>query len=117
MQDLLVQVEHAIAALENEKILEQNTVRKIPEQAVTYGEFVKQAVQRGRQLAKDRDVAEAAVRAARDKLTELFEEQKRYEIAEADRLAAAEREERRRETAELDEMGGVSHARKKKDNL
>jgi hypothetical protein len=70
-------------------------------------------VKEGRELEKQRQIGTAAVEAARLKLTELFEEQKRYEIAEAARLEAEKKEERRRETIELDEVGGVTYTRKK----
>ncbi len=113
LQDNLDRVETAIRNLEAEKIREQQAAKKKPEEAVTYGAFVKRALKRGQQLERDRQVAEAAVLAARDKLAELFEEQKRYEIAAANRDAAERKEGARRERIELDEIGGVTHERKK----
>jgi hypothetical protein len=113
LQEQLEQVVQAIAELEVRKAREQVATQKSPEAAVTYGQFLKQAVKQGRALERDRQIALAAVEAARDKLTELFEEQKRYEIAEAARIKVEEREELRRETAELDEIGGVTHERNK----
>jgi len=112
-QDGLDRVVQAIAQLESEKIREQAATKEHPENAVTYGEFLKRAIKRGRELVKERQISEAAVNAAHEKLTELFEEQKRFEIAEAARLKAEEREERRIETAELDEIGGITHERRK----
>jgi hypothetical protein len=112
-QEKLDLVERAIAGLENEKRHEKEVAGKNTEQAVTYGAFLKEAVKRERALFKERQIAVAAVNAARETLIELFEEQKRYEIAEAARLEAEEREELRRDTAELDEIGGVTHERRK----
>jgi flagellar export protein FliJ len=112
-QDTLNLIDRAIAQLEEQKKREQAAVTKDPAHAHTYGEFLKQAIRRARALAKERKIAEATVEAAREKLSELFEEQKRYEIAEAERIKTEEREELRRETAELDEIGGVTHERNK----
>jgi len=112
-QEKLDLIERAIAGLEDEKIREQEAAGKDPEHAVTYGAFLKEAIRRGRALDRERQIAVAAVAAARDALIELFEEQKRYEIAEAARIVAEEKEELRRETAELDEIGGITHERQK----
>ena len=113
LQDVLDQVNKAISDLEAQKIREQQAAKKNPEEAVTYGAFVKRALKRGQQLGRDRQAAEAAVLAARDKLAELFEEQKRYEIAASNRDAAQRKEIAQRERIELDEIGGVSHERRK----
>jgi hypothetical protein len=114
MQEQLERIVSAIAQLEIEKAREQVWAQKNPESSVTYGEFLKRAVQRGRTLERDRLVAEASVEAARAKLSELFEEQKRYELAEAGRVAAEAADERKRETLELDEIGSVTHERNKR---
>jgi flagellar protein FliJ len=112
LQEKLDHVDMAILTLESQKMHEQAVAKKSPENAVTYGAFLKQAIKRGRSLAHEREIAAAAVEAARAKLTDLFEEQKRYEIAEAARVGAELREEMRRETVELDEIGGVTHERR-----
>ena len=75
---------------------------------------LKAAVNQGRELEKQRMVMIEAIEIPRKKLTELFEEQKRYEIAEASRVAVGQKEERRKETMELDEIGGVTYTRKQK---
>ncbi|MGE3624132.1 MAG: flagellar FliJ family protein [Bdellovibrionales bacterium] len=112
-QDRLEAVAAAIAKLENDRLAEQAAARKDPANAITYGAFVKETIRRREALDKDRQIAEAAVAAARDALAAVFEEQKRYEIAEATRLAAEEKAQDRLETAELDEIGGVTHERRK----
>jgi hypothetical protein len=56
-----------------------------------------------------------AVKIAQDKLAELFEEQKRYEIAEEQRIEDEDKAARHRDTLALDEVGGVMHERKKAD--
>jgi flagellar biosynthesis chaperone FliJ len=113
LQNHLALIERAIRDLEVQKTQEQIAARKSGEHAITYGAFLKAAVQRGRELAKNRQAAEEAVRIALDKLAELFEEQKRYEIAEQRRVELERKEEQRRETIELDEVGGITHERRK----
>ena len=114
LQARLEEIEKSIAMLEIKKAREQGVAQENAEARATYGAFLKAAVREGRELEKQRQIAEAAVEAARQRLTELFEEQKRYEIAEAARIEAERKEERRKETMELDEVGGVTHARKRK---
>jgi flagellar biosynthesis chaperone FliJ len=113
LQAQLDEVERAIAELEIKKAREQVAAEQNPEARTTYGAFLKKAVIQGRELEKQRMVAVIAVELARDKLTELFEEQKRYEVAEAARVESEAREERRRERIQLDEFGGMTHERKK----
>jgi hypothetical protein len=113
LQARLDDIEKSVAELEIRKAREQVAAQESPESRVTYGAFLKSAVKQGRELEKERQVSVVAVEIARQKLTELFEDQKRYEIAEAARVAAEEQEERRRETKDLDEVGGMSHQRKK----
>ena len=114
LQARLEEIEKEIMELEIKKAREQIVAEQNAESRATYGAFVKAAVKKGRQLEKDRNVAAAAVDVARDRLTELFEEQKRYEIAHQARLDAEAAEERRRERIELDEIGGVTHQRNTK---
>ena len=113
VQDALTSIAQMIARLEEQKREEQAAAKKNPEDAITYGEFVKRSIKKGHELERQKQIAIAAVNAAHDKLTELFEEQKRFEIAEANRIEAEAREDRRYETAELDEIGGVVHERRK----
>ncbi|MFY9288570.1 MAG: flagellar FliJ family protein [Alphaproteobacteria bacterium] len=115
LQTRLEEIELQIQALEASKITEQRAAEEYIEARGTYGAFLKAAIEKGRLLENDRIAAEVAVEAARDVLTQLFEEQKRYETAEAARIAAEEKEERRRETIEMDEIGGITHERKKAD--
>lgn len=113
MQEQLDMIVNSIAELEIKKAREQVSAQENAEARLTLGNFLKVAVQQGRTLEKQRLIAIAAVEAARAKLAELFEEQKRYEIAMAARLEAQQHEERRRETILLDEVGSVSYMRNK----
>jgi flagellar export protein FliJ len=113
LQQMLEAIEHSIAALEIEKAREQVAAENNPEARTTYGAFLAVIAAKGRELEQARQVAAHAVDTARAKLSELFEEQKRYEIAEEARILAEEKEEQRRERISLDEIGGVTYERRK----
>lgn len=113
LQTRLDQVLSAIAGLERQKALEREVAKKDPAKAITYGAFLKTALARTRELEKERETAQAAVELAQTRLAELYEEQKRYEIAETNRIESERREENRRQTIELDEIGGITHQRRK----
>jgi flagellar biosynthesis chaperone FliJ len=115
LQGLLEEIERNIAKLEVKKAHEQVAAQESAEARATYGAFLKAVVTQGRDFEKQRAVMIEAIEIARQKLRELFEEQKRYEIAEVARLAAEQKEERRKETMELDEIGAVTFTRKKTD--
>ncbi len=93
---------------------EKTTMRDNPDLGMTYGAFVAWALERSRSLEKQRHAAIQAVEKARDQMAEVFEEQKRYELAEAARQEAERREEDKRERAFLDEVGTQSFIRKKR---
>ena len=114
LQDLLDQVDARIAELEIIKARELDAAQDMSTRA-SYGAFLKGAVERGRILEKERHIAGLAVKSAQDKLIELYEEQKRYETAEAQRLEEEAQELRRVERIELDEVGGVMLERQRGD--
>ena len=109
-------IQHKIAALEIEMAREQVAAQEHPEAQATYGAFLKAAIERARALEKDRQAGEHAIEIARDKLSRLFEEQKRYEIAEAARIEAELSAERRLERIDLDEIGSVTYVRKQENS-
>lgn len=113
LQERLAQIENDINELHRRQAIEQDTVQKNPATALTYGDFVRWAIERGRALEKQRLTAAAAVNVSRDKLAEVYAEQKRYELAAAAREAEKLREEQRQETAELDEVGNIAFMRRK----
>jgi flagellar biosynthesis chaperone FliJ len=113
LQDILEGIERGIAALEIEKAREQVAAENNPEARATYGAFLKRITARGHEMEKERRAVARAVDEAHARLSELFEEQKRYEIAEEHRIAEEGREERRLERIELDEIGGVTHERRR----
>lgn len=110
--DHLESIEEKIREVEDLKESEKEAGKDEITRA-SYGEFLKQMVLIGRALEQERQQAEAAVRMAQEKLAELFEEQKRYEIAEASRIEEEAKAERRLERLELDEIGGMRHERQR----
>ena len=112
LQDLLDQVDARIAELEIIKARELDAAQDMATRA-SYGAFLKAAVERGRILEKERHIAGLAVKSAQDKLIELYEDQKRYETAEAQRIEEEAQEERRIERIDLDEVGGIMHERRR----
>ena len=106
-------IQNRIAELEIEKTREMIAAQNNPDARATYGAFLKKVAAQGHELEQARKVAQAAVDIAHGKLTELFEEQKRYEIAEQARIDAEAAEERRQEKIELDEIGGQTHERRR----
>jgi hypothetical protein len=93
---------------------QKRLIHENPDMALTYGDYVKNALKKEEFLEKKRKTAEYAVNIARDKLAEVFEEQKRYEIAEAKRLEDEAKEEAHKEKLFMDEVGSVSFVRKKR---
>lgn len=114
LQDHLTAIENQIAELEITIVREQITAQENPESKLTYGAFIKASVQLGRELEKQRCVASDAVEVARNKLSDLFAEQKRYEVAEEARVEAERKAESRRDTLQMDEIGSINYTRKKK---
>lgn len=115
LQERYEAVQKEVAEHEIRMAREQLAAQKDPAMALTYGDFVKWAIEHARELEKQLITAAKAVDIAREQLTVLFEEQKRYEIAEANRLEEEKREEQRQETILLDEVGSVGFVRKKEE--
>jgi len=113
LQEQLAKIEADIERLKKEKEEQKKLVEKNPEWGLTYGSYIKKALAQMALYEKKRKTAEIAVNLSLDKLAELFEEQKRYEIAEENRIEAEKHEERRQERLTLDEVGSVSFSRKK----
>lgn len=114
LQEQLERIEGEIQKLEKQKEEQRKLITQHPEESLTYGAYIKQATEKGLALKKKKKTAEMAVQIALDRLAELFEEQKRYEIAESNRIEEERLEEARQERITLDEIGSVSFSRKKK---
>lgn len=77
------------------------------------GAFIKKEKLRHEQLQRALSAREREVEAERQKLSVLFEELKRYEIAQKSRDEEARLEAQRRETATYDEQAGQRHYKKR----
>jgi flagellar export protein FliJ len=113
LQNFLDGLDHQLAELQIEQAREQLTAKRDAAAALTYGAYIKEALAKQEALAQRRISAAAAVELARDRLANLFEAQKRYEIVAANREAEALKAEQRAERIELDEIGNVRFARDK----
>ena len=113
LQEMLDGIMQRIAQLEIERARELIMAANNPEARATYSAFIKRMAEKSQALEQERQAMAHAVDLAHLKLTELFEEQKRYEIAEEARIDAEEKEERRQENIMLDEVGSITHERQK----
>ena len=114
MHDQLDAVQKQIAAHKAEVMAQQKLLHDEPSMGLTYGAYLVMAKKKTDALEKNRKALEHAVHIALEKLAEVFEEQKRYEIAQQNRIARQRKEEQHRETLFLDEVGSVGFVRKQK---
>jgi len=114
MREQLALVVAQVEALCDEQEQQRQLLHENPDLSLTYGEYVKNVIKKMEVLEKKKKAAEYAVDIAHQRLAEVFEEQKRYELAEQNRIEEEEREQQRRETHTLDEVGSISFIRKKK---
>ncbi len=113
LQNIHDRIVAEIAALEAARQREEAIARQAEAgEMVTLAQFLDAVKTRLAQLNKAREEADQQVAAALEKLSELFETQKRYEIVrdhrDATELAAAQKLERQ----ELDEIAEQGHQRK-----
>jgi len=114
LQEQLDRLDGAIEALKIDQEKQRDLLGREPDAGLTYGQYLDATLKKRKKLERDRVAIAMAVNLARDKLAEVFEEQKRYEIAERNRLEEEEREEQRQERLTLDEIGSIVFIRKKK---
>lgn len=112
LQDLLARIEQEIADLQVTQAREAAVVRGgDPNVRLTLEPFLAQVKQRLQQLQQAKRDAEDAIAIAHDRLAELFETQKRYEIIRDQRAAEATAAAKRLEQQELDETAAQTHER------
>lgn len=115
LQNIFDRIEAEIAALQAAQRAEEEQARHAPsEMNVTLPHFIAKTKARLAQLTQAREDALVAIEQARDRLGELFETQKRYEIIRDHREAEAEAERARQERLELDEIAETTHQRRAK---
>ncbi len=111
MAERVDSLEKALAANHAQQVREGQAAAQDPGGALTYGAFLRRAIDEAQALEEQRRKALEAFDLAHAKLTELFEEQKRYEVAERNRLGLERRKQDRRESATLDELGQTTFLR------
>ncbi|HBM90370.1 MAG TPA: hypothetical protein DD400_00595 [Rhodospirillaceae bacterium] len=112
LQEQLQTIEDKIVAQHVLQEQQKELLHENPDMGLTYGDFLEQQLKKKEALEKEKGVMEYAIELALDKLAGLFEEQKRYEIAQQQREEEEKRIEADRETKILDEVGSVSFVRK-----
>ncbi|MCH8862770.1 MAG: flagellar FliJ family protein [Proteobacteria bacterium] len=112
LEGLLMDLTQRAQALEQE-ILKEQEVAADQNVAFIYGNYVRHAISRRETLQRSIVDAEVAAVAARDVLTELYQDMKRYEIAKDRHDARQALKENRAEQAELDDIALKMHRRKK----
>ncbi|MBP7253136.1 MAG: flagellar FliJ family protein [Alphaproteobacteria bacterium] len=113
LQDVLERIEQEIAELIASRLHEEKVARTAPPaERLTLEPFLAQLRLRLEQLTQAKADANAAIETARERLAEVFETQKRYEIIRDQRAAFAVAEEKRQEQLTLDETAAVTHQRK-----
>ncbi len=78
---------------------------------LAYGSYAQAVIKRKDNIRASLTEVEAQSDALRDRLSEAFQELKKYELLEERRLARAETALRESEQAELDEMASIRHRR------
>ncbi len=97
--------------LEAEQTNEQAVAQRTPEIAYSYGSYAGALVERRRNLVRSLTDAERQTAAARERLAEIYQEAKRYEIAAARRKLSQRLQANRREQAIMDELAIDIHRR------
>lgn len=78
---------------------------------LAYGSYAQAVIKRKDNIRASLSEVEAQSDALRDRLSEAFQELKKYELLEERRVARAEAAVREAEQAELDEMASIRHRR------
>lgn len=112
LEGLLMDLTQRADALEQE-ILKEQEVAADQNVAFIYGDYARHAIERRETLQRSIAEAEVAAVAARDVLTELYQDMKRYEIAKDRHDARQALAENRAEQAELDDIAMKMHRRAK----
>ncbi len=105
----------AIAMLQANLETEKARAAANPEANINVGIFIKAELERHIRLQSDLSAKEREIDVEREKLALLFEELKRYEIAQETRDREARAEEEKQENFELDELGGQRHHKNKEN--
>ncbi len=113
LQGMLIDLTRRADALEQEILKEQKVAEGNRNVAFIYGDYARHAIERRETLQRSIADAQAAEEAAREVLTELDQDLKRYEIAKERHEARETLKANRAEQAELDDIAMKMHRRAK----
>ncbi|WP_138511991.1 flagellar export protein FliJ [Maricaulis alexandrii] len=106
-QSLIDQIERLEASVPEE----QAAATESKEGFVAYGSYAQAVIKRKENIRLSLDEVEVQADALRARLSEAFQELKKYELLEERRLARIEEAVRKAEQDELDEIAQIRHAR------
>jgi flagellar export protein FliJ len=107
-QSLIDQIERLEASVPEE----QAAATEFKEGYVAYGSYAQAVIKRKENIRASLDEVEVQADALRSRLSEAFQELKKYELLEERRLARIEDAVRKAEQDELDEMAQIRHVRR-----
>ncbi len=107
-QSLMDQIERLEASVPEE----QAAATEFKEGYVAYGSYAQAVIKRKENIRASLDEVEVQADALRARLSEAFQELKKYELLEERRLARIEDAVRKAEQDELDEMAQIRHVRR-----
>lgn len=105
-----------LVALEAEVKAEHDAARQSPETAVTLAAYINQANFRKRTLTESIAQVKRQIEVATDEMQEVFQEVKRYELAQDERTRREKEKIRRRETTMLDEIAATGFHRRQRED-
>ncbi|MBO6729441.1 MAG: flagellar export protein FliJ [Maricaulis sp.] len=106
-QALINQIERLEASVPEEQAIATQS----KDGYLAYGSYAQAVIKRKDNIRASLSEVEAQSDTLRDRLSEAFQELKKYELLEERRLARAEAAVREAEQAELDEMASIRHRR------
>lgn len=106
-QALIGQIERLEASVPEE----QAVATEMKDGFVAYGSYAQAVIKRKENIRASLDEVEVQSDALRERLSDAFQELKKYELLEERRLAAIEKAVREAEQDELDEIAQMRHAR------
>lgn len=106
-QALINQIERLEASVPEEQAIATQS----KDGYLAYGSYAQAVIKRKDNIRASLSEVEAQSDALRDRLSEAFQELKKYELLEERRVARAEAAVREAEQAELDEMASIRHRR------
>lgn len=109
----------AIAALQANLEMEKERAAQSDEPEITYsiGLYIKEQLKKHERMQRDLSAKEAEVNAEREKLSVMFEELKRYEIAQEHWLDEQRKAEQAAENKTYDEQSSQRHHKRGEESL